>query len=171
MNLVNSQPDGSFGMFFGHPQRGDKSKQMVERLLDEFGFDFAKIKSILNPIVTNNGGKVTTLQEPIKLAFTNSKPAWKSQPYYPESKYKADVGFNLGNRWIMVEVELSDIRRGVSFNYMSTIFVTGYMRLGIIIVPESISPEKHKTFYSKLVTRCNFHSPNFPLWVIGFEYP
>lgn len=69
-----------------------------------------------------------------------------------------------------MEVELSDIRRNTNAFYMSRVFRTGYMRLGIYIIPESNFPER-KNFYSRIIKMYNYLTPDYPLWVIGFDYP
>ena len=111
---------------------------------------------------------MTALQGPLRIAFTQRR--WIDKPNYPESRYKADLGYKQDNRWIFVEIELSDIRRAVNAFYMSRVFRTGYMRLGIFIAPESYTPEP-KYFYSPITKRYQYLAPDYPLWVIGFEFP
>ena len=125
-------------------------------------------KEVLLSVEVNPSENVTTLQDPIKLKFLDN--GWKDQVNYPESEYKADFAKEIDNRFIFVEVELSDIRRNVNLFYMSRVFRTGYMRLGIYIIPESTYPER-KNFYSRSIKMYNYLSPDYPLWVIGFEYP
>jgi len=168
MHLLDTQSDGSFGKFFGHPKGEAKSKEFVIRMLAEFNFDFSTFRNILAPIPIPADGKVTALQEPIKEAFVDK--GWNPFPKYPESNYTADLRFNIGERYIFVEVELSDVRRAVNAFFMSRVFRTGFMRLGIFITPESNRPEP-KLFYSSLVRRYDYLAPEYPLWVMGFSYP
>jgi hypothetical protein len=167
MELLDKQPDGAFGTFFGHPEGGKKSKEYVLRMLKEFEFTFKYFEDLILSVSVPQGGYVTALQEPIYTVFT--KNGWVGKPAYPESNYEADLGYRKDNRWIFVEVELSDIRRAVNAFYMSRVFRTGYMRLGIFIAPESQSPE-NKRFYSSLKTRYAYLAPDYPLWVIGFKH-
>ncbi len=170
MNLEDfSDFDGSFGSFYGHPEGALKSKTFIKRMLKEFKLNFIFFKNLLLSIPINSNKKVTSLQRPLKMKFIEM--GWKSQPKYPESHYRADFGLEKNDRWIFVEVELSDIRRAVNAFYMSRVFRTGYMRLGILIAPESTSPEPKKQFYSSLKQRYNYLTPDYPLWVIGLNYP
>jgi len=168
MNLLNINSDGSFGKFYGHPHGEEKSKDLIKRILNEFGINTDFFKELLLSLEINPSEKVTSLQEPIKHKFIGT--GWKAEVNYPESDYKADYAKKIENRDIFVEVELSDIRRNVNAFYMSRVFQTGYMRLGIYIVPESSIPEV-KNFYSRIVKMYDYLAPNYPLWVIGFRYP
>ena len=168
MKLIDKQSDGSFGKFFGHPEGETHSKKYVTRMLEEFGFTFDYFENLILSTSVQKFEYVTALQHQFFKAF--KQKGWKDQPSYPESKYKADYGFEQDGRWIFVEVELSDIRRAVNAFYMSRVFKTGYMRLGIFIIPESKSPE-NKPFYSSIIKRYKYLSPDYPLWIIGFGYP
>lgn len=165
---MDKQSDGSFGKFFGHPDGESQSKRYVMRMLKEFNLTFDYFSDLILFVQLPIGKYVTSLQEP--LADTFVKRGWSRNPNYPESAYQADFGYKQDNRWIFVEVELSDIRRAVNAFYMARVFRTGYMRLGIFIAPESSTPESKK-FYSSLVTRYAYLSPDYPLWVIGFKFP
>lgn len=168
MNLMDLNADGSFGKFYGHPDGLEKSKEMVIRILKEFDLDFNYFKEILNSIPIKPGDRITVLQDFFKDEFL--KRGWESQTNYPESDYKADYALQDKNRYIFVEIELSDIRRNVNAFYMSRVFRTGYMRLGIYIIPESTNPE-NKVFSSRLIKMYNYLAPDYPLWVIGFTFP
>jgi hypothetical protein len=169
MKLVDKQEDGTFGKFFGHPGGESRSKEYVLRMLKEFNFTPEYFEDLILSGSVSQGEYVTALQDPLCRAFTQR--GWNNKPYYPESNYQADFGYKQDNRWIFVEIELSDIRRAVNALYMSRVFRTGYMRLGIFIAPESHAPEKSKGFYSSLTKRYAYLAPDFPLWVIGFELP
>lgn len=168
MKLVDKQTDGAFGKFFGHPEGESQSKRYVIRILKEFGLTFDYFENLILSVSVSPREYVTALQEPLHTAFTQKW--WSRQPNYPESAYKADLGYRKDNRWIFAEIELSDIRRAVNAFYMSRVFRTGYMRLGIFIAPESYAPE-NKRFYSSLTRRYAYLAPDYPLWVIGFEFP
>jgi hypothetical protein len=169
MNLVDRQPDGAFGAFFGHPDGEHKSKEYVIRILKEFEFNFEYFEKLILTTQSPLGEYVTSLQEPLSRSFIDK--GWEPQPRYPESPgYQADLGYKQSSRWIFIEIELSDIRRAVNAFYMSRVFRTGFMRLGILIAPESSRPE-NKRFYSSLKTRYTYLAPDYPLWVIGFEFP
>ncbi len=137
-------------------------------MLQEFDFTPDDFEDVILSVSVPEGEKVTALQDPLRGAF--NQRGWIDKPKYPESKYEADFGYERDNRWIFVEIELSDIRRAVNAFYMSRVFRTGYMRLGIFIAPESHSPE-NKPFYSSLTKRYAYLAPDYPLWVIGFEFP
>ena len=172
MNLLDLRPNGSFGTFLGHPDGAEASEGLVSRMLAEFNLDFTYFHRVLSPIPTNLGGYVTNLQNPIRQAFLNSGHGWSQNSYYPESRYKPDLGFNIGDRWVFIEVELSDGRRAVNAMYMSRAFRTGYMRLGIYITFEAnANAPRMDRFYSSLLRRYKYMSPDFPLWLIGFSYP
>ena len=168
MKLVDKQEDGTFGKFFGHPEGKSCSKEYVLRILKEFNLTPDYFEDLILSASVSQGEKVTALQDPLCRAFTQR--GWNNMPYYPESNYRADFGYKQDNRWIFVEIELSDIRRAVNAYYMSRVFRTGYMRLGIFIAPESHTPE-NKSFYSSLTRRYAYLAPDYPLWVIGFEFP
>ena len=168
MKLVDKQSDGTFGKFFGHPEGESRSKEYVLRMLREFDLTTDHFGDLILSVSVPQGQYVTALQDPLCRAFTQK--GWTDKPYYPESGYRADLGYKRDNRWIFVEVELSDIRRAVNAFYMSRVFRTGYMRLGIFIAPESHTPES-KLFYSSLTKRYTYLAPDYPLWVIGFEFP
>ena len=168
MKLVDKQEDGTFGKFFGHPEGESRSKEYVLRILKEFNLTPDYFEDLILSASVSRGEKVTALQDPLCRAFTQRR--WNNMPYYPESNYRADFGYKQDNRWIFVEIELSDIRRAVNAYYMSRVFRTGYMRLGIFIAPESHAPE-NKPFYSSLTRRYAYLAPDYPLWVIGFEFP
>jgi len=141
--------------------------------------------------------KITDYNTIFKKEF--KKRNWIDQPPYPESghnkklynkrPYNADFGWvekgkcyekeegrwghegrwkDIG-RWIFVEVELSDIRRDVKTFYMLRVFRTGYMRLGVLIVPEIHTTYENKPFYTSSIKRYTYIAPEFPLWVIGFD--
>lgn len=137
-------------------------------MLKEFNLTSSYFEDLILSVSIPRGNYVTALQNPLHKAFTQK--GWINKPNYPESRYQADFGFKQDNRWIFVEIELSDIRRAVNAFYMSRVFRTGYMRLGIFIAPESYSPE-NKLFYSSLTKRFAYLAPDYPLWVIGFEFP
>jgi len=168
MKVVDKQADGTFGKFFGHPEGESRSKEYVLRMLREFDLTTDYFQSLLFSILVPQRENVTALQDPLCKAFTQK--GWIDKPPYPESVYKADLGYKQDNRWIFVEIELSDIRRAVNAFYMSRVFRTGYMRLGIFIAPESHTPET-KRFYSSLIKRYRYLAPDYPLWVIGFQFP
>ena len=168
MKLVDKQADGTFGKFFGHPEGESRSKEYVLRMLKEFDLTPDYFEDLFLSLPVSQGEYVTALQDPLRRAFT--KRGWRDKPYYHESSYQADLGYEQDNRWIFVEIELSDIRRAVNAFYMSRVFKTGYMRLGIFIAPESRAPE-NKPFYSSLTRRYTYLAPDYPLWVIGFEFP
>ena len=168
MKVVDKQADGTFGKYFGHPEGEKRSKEYVLRILKEFNFTPDYFENLILSVTVSQGEYVTTLQGPLSRAFTSK--GWIDKPNYPESRYQADLGYREDNRWIFVEIELSDIRRAVNAFYMSRVFRTGYMRLGIFIAPESDTPE-NKLFYSSLTKRYAYLAPEYPLWVIGFEYP
>jgi len=165
---LDKKSDGSFGRFFGHPDGENQSKRYVTRILKEFDLTFDYFSDLVLSVQIPTGKYVTSLQEPLAEAFVERK--WSRNPVYPESNYQADFGYKQDNRWVFVEVELSDIRRAVNAFYMARVFRTGYMRLGIFIAPESSTPE-NKRFYSSLVKRYAYLSPDYPLWVIGFKFP
>ena len=169
MKLVDKQADGIFGKFFGHPEGEDSSREYVLRMLKEFDLTPSYFEDLILSVSVSQGQYVTALQDPLSRAFTER--GWYDKPSYPESNYQADLGYKRDNRWIFVEIELSDIRRAVNAFYMSRVFRTGYMRLGIFIAPESKAPERHKSFYSSLTKRYAYLAPDYPLWVIGFEFP
>lgn len=168
MELVDEQPDGSFGTFYGHPNGADKSKELVKRILKEFDLDFQFFRNLLLSIPVDPNQYVTSLQDPIKQEFLAH--GWKDEVNYPESDYTADYALQEEERYIFVEVELSDIRRDIKALYMSRVFRTAYMRVGIYIIPESGTPES-KYFYSRLTKTYDYLTPEYPLWVIGFTYP
>lgn len=168
MKLLDKQADGAFGKFFGHPEGESHSKQYVLRMLKEFDFTPKYFEDLILSVSVSQGRYVTALQDPLRRAFTQS--GWIDRPNYPESRYQADLGYKQDDRWIFLEIELSDIRRAVNAFYMSRVFRTGYMRLGIFIAPESRAPE-NKPFYSSLTRRYAYLAPDYPLWVIGFEFP
>lgn len=168
MKLIDKQTDGTFGKFFGHPKGQAHSKKYVLRVLKEFDLIPGYFEELILSVSGPQGALVTVLQGPLRTAFT--KRGWIDKPHYPESRYQADFGYRQDDRWIFVEIELSDIRRAVNAFYMSRVFRTGYMRLGILIAPESNAPER-KTFYSSLIGRYEYLAPDYPLWVIGFEFP
>ena len=168
MKIIDKQADGSFGKYFGHPEGENRSKGYVLRMLKEFDLTPDYFEDLILSLSISQGGYVTALQSPLCKAFTEK--GWIDKPSYPESRYQADLGYKKDNRWIFVEIELSDIRRAVNAFYMSRVFRTGYMRLGIFIAPESNVPEK-KPFYSSLIRRYAYLAPDYPLWVIGFEFP
>ena len=166
MILIDQKSDRSFGKYYGHPDGFDSSKEMVARLLNEFDLKFQDVANIIHDVkIPTNLTHITKLQKPFQTAFINCK--WKNQPSYPESNYKADFGLNDNDRWIFVEIELSDIRRAVNAFFMDRVFRTAYMRLGIFITPQTIIENKH--FYSQLTKRYDYIAPDYPLWVIGFE--
>ncbi len=165
---MGTRSDGSFGKFYGHPDGEEKSKELIIRILKEFRIDMDFFKVLLLSFEINPSEKVTSLQDPLYIKFIDA--GWKAQVIYPESDYIADYAKRIDNRYIFVEVELSDIRRNVNAFYMSRVFRTGYMRLGIYIIPESSTPETKK-FFSRLTKMYDYLAPNYPLWVIGFEYP
>jgi hypothetical protein len=168
LTLMDLNEDNSFGKFYGHPNGNEFSKEMVIRLLDEFNLSISYFNQLILDIpIPQNFTHLTNLQSCFQLQFRNSN--WQEQPYYPESGYQADFGLKIDNRWIFAEVELSDIRRAVNAFFMDRVFRTGFMRLGIVIVPEDCKIEnRNKNFYSQLTKRYNYISPNYPLWVIGF---
>ena len=168
MKLVDKQPDRTFGKFFGHPEGENRSKEYVLRMLKEFDLTPEYFEDLILSVSVSQRAYVTALQDPLRKAFTQRR--WIDKPYYPESGYRADLGYKQDNRWIFLEIELSDIRRAVNAFYMSRVFRTGYMRLGILIAPESRTPE-NKLFYSSLTRRYAYLAPDYPLWVIGFSFP
>lgn len=168
MKLCDKSPMGVFGKYYGHPDGQQKSQEMILRILKEFRQSPNDIEEILLSVSIDPSKHVASLQEPIKKAFISK--GWVDKPNYPESRYQADFGLNQDGRWLFVEIELSDIRRAVNAFYMSRVFRTGYMRLGIFITPESTKPEK-KFFYSSITRRYDYIAPDYPLWVIGFKYP
>ena len=133
MKLVNKHQDGAFGKFFGHPDGESRSKEYILRMLKEFNLTLDYFEDLILSASVSQGEYVTALQDPLHRAFTQR--GWNDTPYYPESNYRADLGIKQDNRWIFVEIELSDIRRAVNAFYMSRVFRTGYMRLGIFIAP------------------------------------
>jgi hypothetical protein len=168
MELLDSKSDGTFGSCFGHPEGNAKSKLMVERLLAEFQQDFESLRQIILSVQVNPLEKLTKIKPQLDRAFYEA--GWNREPYYPESNYRADYGLEVEKRWIFVEAELSDDRRTVNAFFMSRVFRTGYMRLGILLAPESTSPES-KRFYSSFLRRYAYLSPDYPLWIVGFSYP
>ena len=170
MDLLDEQDGGAFGSFFGHPNGFDASRSMVERILEEFSLDYDHFREILLSIPVNPNKYLTKIKPDLKRNFLDH--GWLYEPYYLESSgYKADFGRKIGDRYIYIEVELSDARRAVNTMFMSRVFRAGYMRLGIYIAPESTKPEKGKTFYSMLKKRYAYIAPDYPLWLIGFSYP
>ncbi len=115
MKLADKQEDGTFGKFFGHPESERQSKRYVLRILKEFGFTPDYFEKLILSVPVSQGEYVTALQAPLHKAFTDQ--GWISGPNYPESVYKADFGYRQDNRWIFVEIELSDIRRAVNAFY------------------------------------------------------
>ena len=168
LTLKDLQTDGSFGKFYGHPNGQDDSKGMVVRLLDEFGQSFAGIQALLTAAQIPVGLRtVPGVQTPIGTQFVDAN--WLSRPNYPESGYQADFGLEQQSRWLLVEIELSDHRRSVNSSFMRRAFLTAHLRLGIYILPEHTRLE-NKRFYHHVTERYNFHSPDYPLWVIGFDF-
>ncbi len=164
IKLMDLQEDGSFGKFFGHPNAIENdSKEMIGRLLKEFKLKFSDIKKLLEKVEKTND--IKTLQSLIKTEF--SKRNWISEKIYPESNYKADFGKGKENedRWILVEVELSDPSRCKELFYMERVFRTGFMNLGVLISPK----REHCNFYNSVVARYSYNRPNFPLWIIGID--
>jgi len=166
MILIDQKNDGSFGKYYRHPGGFESSKKMVARLLNEFDLKFDDVANIIYDVkVPANITHITELQNPFQISFKRFQ--WDDKPNYPESNYKADFGLNKNNRWIFVEIELSDIRRAVNAFFMDRVFRTAYMRLGIFITPQTLVENKH--FYSQITKRYDYIAPDYPLWVIGFE--
>ena len=170
MYLMDEKSEGSFGSFFGHPNGFEPSRLMVERILKEFSLDYNHFREILMSIPVNSNKYLTKIKPYLKRNFLDR--GWLYEPPYLEScGYKADFGRKMGERYIYIEVELSDARRAVNAMFMSRVFRAGYMRLGIYIAPESNRPEMGKNFYSMMKTRYAYIAPDYPLWLIGFGYP
>ena len=170
MDLIDEKDGGSFGAFFGHPIGFEPSRLMIERILKEFSLDYNHFREILMSIPVHPSKYLTQIKPYLKQNFLDR--GWLYEPTYLESSgYKADFGRKMGDRYIYIEVELSDVRRAVNAMFMSRIFRAGYLRLGIYIAPESNRPEKGKNFYSMMKTRYAYISPEYPLWLIGFSYP
>ena len=131
LKLIDRNQDGSFGSFYGHPEGNEASKEMVCRLLSEFDLNIKFFENLVLSInLPSNITHITNFQGSFKEKFSNH--SWIDQPYYPESKYQADYGLRVDDRWIFVEIELSDIRRAVNAFFMGRVFRTGFMRLGIV---------------------------------------
>ena len=152
MKLLDEQDSGAFGAFFGHPNGFDKSQAMVERILSEFSLNYEHFRKIVLSVPVDPKTYLTKIKPDLTQNLVKS--GWQAEPYYPESpRYQTDIGRHIDNRYIFVEVKLSDARRAVNTSFMSRVFRAGYMRLGIYIALESTSPEKGKNFYSMLKTR------------------
>lgn len=119
MKLLDKQADGAFGKFFGHPEGEIHSKQYVLRMLKEFDLTPDYFEDLILSVPITQGKYVTALQKPLLDAFTNRN--WFGHPRYPESDYQADIGYKKDERWIFIEIELSDIRRAVNAFYMSRV--------------------------------------------------
>ena len=168
MILKDLQEDGSFGKFYGVPNNFLASRQLVCDVLNQFELSFIKVRNLLEVIQNPNPlTSITQFQNSINESFKTND--WCSQPNYPNSRYKADFGKTNQNGSILVEVELSDVRRSANILYMMGAYRMEAMKLGIVIVPENNSLERTKNFYSNLTRRFNYFSPDFPLWLIGFD--
>jgi hypothetical protein len=142
MQLLELRNQNDFGYYFGaSTNRRSDSQILITRILAEYHLTQQDFYNILTPLNCAQFNRYTQYTTIIENSLFNL--GWLNHPYYFGSRYQADAGLaNNPNRYLYLEIQMTDETRISKVMIMERSFHDCYLRLGIYIFPN--------TFYSRV---------------------
>lgn len=167
IEILDMNPDDSFGYFFGHPEGPVSSHTMISQRLVEVNLSFKGVQNIIGQSIESEyTASIDDISQAISGGFVDA--GWIQNPLIHGQQHHGYYGLEMpDSRWALAAINLNNAEIAIGQAYfMDRLFRSSDLRLGIIISMDDDGQGARDT-YTRLISDFDYLRPQFPLWLIG----